>query len=536
MRNPNVGSNQSRNLGPMANMNSRNNNGIQNRSGMSKPSMADMRAFDRASYFADMKSGAPTKSQLVGFLGGAKSAAGLAQKLNDMLPPEHKITSEKVKGFAIDKVQDIFKTGTKSGGAFNPTVKDSERNVMNSSYGLSKAPNPKPVNLNSGIAPNTSSKDQMISITDLCSPLHVTAVGLSIGCDSLVNYFKSTIAFDIQTRAQANVNFNLNLSTQFTSTQIYTAYNVAINALQVYYYYTSILSYESNTKNKNDGMTNLRNKITAQQIVDITLLGRRLEDTPIPPRLVEWVRYMNMNFLSGDSQGAAIIKTVFDVNALDTYPATTYAATALANLTTDANSTVFSLVRRAIPQWRVGTLYDVPTVPVYDRNFLTIFANLPTASTTTGGALTFSRTTASRDTVISYNSFNNRLDGVAFAMGGIFDSVLGGNVPGMTNYSLSGTTKFSQRSWYDVGGGAAWQNTIGSPFLLASRQESYSRATRDTAVELTPHLYGADKCQNVTANAMLQTATNVLDFLFNVDSIPRNGKLSSFNKRGNNRI
>jgi len=527
MRNVNVpGARQSRNLGPMAS----NPNGVQNRSGMSKmPSMA-MHEMARAKYFADMKRGDNVQTA-VKVMGGVKAAAQFAQKINNALPPEHKITNSKVQGVIQDAVMGAFKTGPKpSGDILLPTK--GKPTEMNSSYGLSKAPNPKQVSLNSGIAPNTFANDYMTSVTNLCAPLHMSSVSLQIPTSAslnLYNYFINTIAFDIQTRAQSNISFDLNIATQFTGTNLLTAFNATINALQIYYYYASILSYESDPRNKNEGMSNLRSNISSQMISDLAQLGRRLEDTPCPPRIVEWVRYMSMNYLSGNSQGSPLLKIGFNPEAVDVFPATTRIATALTALNSQANITVFSLLRRSVPQWRIGTLYDVPAIPVYDKNFLTIFANLPSQAYNAGNIN--SRVVADSNVVVSYNSFNNRLDGVAYAMGGVYDTSLGQFVPGLA-VPGTGATAFSLRSWYNNGSGGAWVSVVGNAYLVATRQESYSRATVASS-EVTPHLFGAEKAQNVTGNSMSQTARNVLDFLFNVDSIPVRGKLANFNHFGN---
>jgi len=450
-----------------------------------------------------------------------KANAGL-KILNAALPPNKRINMENASKLG----ERVF--------AGSPVPNETTLSVMNASYGLSKAPNPKPVSLNSGIAPNTSSNDLMKPMLGACSPLHMSSVQLVLPLfGPFKDYFKNTIAFDIQTRAQANVGFNLDIAGVLSAQNIQDGMTSVIKALQIYYYYASILSYESDTRNKNDGMTDLRKGITAQMISDLAQLGRRLEDTPCPPRIVEWVRYMNMTFLSGNTQGAPLIKTCFNSEVQTSY--TGHIINVLNELIGTTNSATFALMRRAIPKWRIGKLYDVPPLPVYDKNFMTIFANLPSTDRDPVGSVTRqSRVVANSDTVIQYNSYNNRLDGVAFAMGGVYDNALGGWVPGIT---ISNTgTNCSRRSWYTNGTTSAWTNVTGTPFLLAARQETYARALLSDTTESNYHLYGSDKCQGVTGNAMVQTAQNVLDYFFNIESIASSGKLSSFNRRGNGQI
>lgn len=455
-----------------------------------------------------------------------KAGAGV-KLLNSVLPPDKQINME-----------NAIKVAVEGARVFQGVPKEKGTTVMNSSYGLSKAPNPKRISLNSGVAPNTSANDFMQAKLGLCSPMHVSGVSLLIPpSGDLFTYFSQTIAFDIQTRAQTNVSYSLDIQNRISASQLLTAFNATINALHVYFFYTSILSYESDTRNKNQGMINLRqNVLTAQIISDLAQLGRRLEDTPIPPRIVEWVRYMNGNFLSGDSQGASIIKLTFNPDAL-TNPNLNAVQAALTSLTTDANNSLFSLLRSAVPQWRIKKLYDVPAVPQYDKNFLTIFANLQSYSSNAGQGATYLPTVTTTADVISYNSFHNKLDGVAFAMCSI-------NINGQPAFPglciakaatpVSSVTD-SRYSFYTDGATASWTPATGNNFLRFSRLESYSPLATGAAVT-TVHLPGAEKAQNVNCVALVQTGQNVLDFLFKIDSIPVKGTLSSFNRRGDGRI
>lgn len=452
-------------------------------------------------------------------------AAQVAFEIHKNLPPKYQL------GNAVS----VFK-GVKQLGSSSPSDGDS---VMNSSYGLSKAPNPKPVFLNSNIMPNAYSNDYMRAKLNLCIPMHVSNVYLGIPSSAsnvLNTYFVNNLAFDIQTRAQANVGFNLNISTNLTSTQLLTAFNAGIRALQVYFYYSSILSYESNPKNKNDGMINLRSIMTPQLISDLTQLGRRLEDTPMPPRVVEWVRYMNMNFLSGDTQGAPLLKLGICPEAMGTSPDLTIPAACLTALVSDANNTVFTLLRRAIPQWRIGTLYDVPTVPVFDKNFLTIFANMGCTFKNASAVQTYFPTVTNTSDSISYNSYNNRLDGAAYAMCSAYRSSAWS--PGLaTPYATTPANNNTRQSYCDlIGAGATWANTADWVYTIQSRQESYQLNIPNTGSVITAHLPGADKAQGVSIDSLTQTAQNFLDFIFNVDSIPVKGKLSNFNNNGLNKV
>lgn len=400
-------------------------------------------------------------------------------------------------------------------------------NPANDSYALCKAPNPKKVVLNSKIQPNVWANDLMAQANNLCSPLHLTFVKLGIPTSSTnpLNAYFNTIAYHIQTRAQSNVGFDLQVQTQMTQAQILAAFNAAIYALQVYFWYTSILSSQSESRNKNEGMIALRGLITPQIMSDLNQLQSRLEDTPFPPRFVEWVRYMSNNYYSGDSQGASILKIGFHPDSVLAPPTTTFPAQALAGLQTPANITVFSLMRRAIPQWRISALYDVPPLPVFDKSFLTIFANLPSGFYSTGTTQVYAKTVTTTSQTVSYNSFSNRLDGLAYAMCSVRNSTSSQFEPGLVDVPFAGDNRLS---WYNTGGVPTWIYATANPFLTLSRQES-SMWTTPLGTEYTPHLNGAEKCQGVSSNTLNQSACMTLDFLVNLDSIPAKGSLSSFN-------
>lgn len=430
------------------------------------------------------------------------------------------------------------KTPPQKGGSmvvFKGSKSISENNMT---YALSKAPNPKDISLNSGIKPNTYVNDFMTPVEGSCSPMHMSLGILGIptaGSNPISTYFANTICFDIQTRAQSNVGFSLDVGTQFTSVQITAAFNAAIQALQTYYFYTSIMSYESDTRNKNAGMKALRDCIDSQTLNDLTRLGRRLEDTPVPPRVVEWVRYMSGNFLSSDSQGAPIIKIYNDFlqTSLVTPALPTLPAQALTALDTAANNIVYTLLRRSIPKWRIGTLYDVPSLPTFDKNFLTIFANL-SSSSRVSAVNTFTGSVTDLVTNVPYNAYANTLDGLAYAMTNVYIPAQSLWYPGLCrSYSSSGTNLDTKRSYYTVSNVSAFYDVVTYPFLALSRQETNVIVGTTT---YTPHLFGTEKCQGVDGYALVQSAQNALDFMFDVDSIPTVGLLSHFNNKANGKI
>jgi len=409
------------------------------------------------------------------------------------------------------------------GGANQATTRvfDGKANpVSNTSYALSPAPNPKPISVNSGIKPNTFVNDYMTPMENKCSPLHFSNVTLTLPAfagNPLYGYMMNTICFDIQTRAQEAVGFSLDITNTLSAINLFTAFNNVISALQTYFYYSSIIAYESDSRNKNSGMIACRQLIDTTTLSDYYQLKRRLEDTPCPPRIVNWVRYMSGNFLSSNTQGSPIIKTAPSANCyVGTRPTTSYLMQALDALNTPTNTAVFALLRRCVPKWRIGKLYDVPVTPLYDKNFVTIWANLPACHMPVSTEIKCN-TVPNITTAGSYNCFNNNLDGLAFAMSGLWDSTSSFWYPGIVKDApVSATYRDTRYSYYSVSSVTSFYPVYNNTYLALSRQETVPTVA---STLYTPHLFGADRCQNVTGQALLQSGQDTLAYLFETDSL-----------------
>lgn len=361
-----------------------------------------------------------------------------------------------------------------------------------------------------------------------CAPLHMSYGSLQIPTSTtnpLYVYFANNTCFDIQTRAQANCSFALDITNKLSVSMIISAMNTLITALQTYFFYSSILSYESDPRNKNSGMTALRSLIDSQTISDLGQLGRRLEDTPCPPRLLEYIRYINGNFLSSMSQGSPLLK-ISCVGNLNAITSPSLASTSLAALNSDPNTSVFALIRRAIPTWRIGKLYDCNPIPTFDKNFLNIFANMATMQRT-AGVNVIPNSVSSNDIAIPYVTYTNRLDGAAYALSGVYNTTNSEWYPGLLKPYNTGTSLPDNRySYYSVSGVKSFYPVNSYSFLALSRQESTINLA---GVNYQPHLFGTDKCQAVTGNALLHSAQLTLDFLFDTARLSPVGKVSSFN-------
>lgn len=430
-----------------------------------------------------------------------------------------------------------YKRGNKVNGRNNKQMsntrsRDEGVSADSGTFYLSRAVNPSSVSLNTGIKPNTYVSDIMDAVQGSCSPLHLSSAIIKIPTTTtydLYKYFNQIIAYDIQSKAQANVGFSLDITNNFSSAQLLVAFNALIYALQVYFYYASIITYHDNPANKNMGMIALRNAMTVDNFNELARLGRRLSDIPCPPNLMSLLKYMSGNFLTGTNPNSTMIKIIpgqctstgmLSINDLNN---------AMTGLNIDATNEVFALLRRAVPQWVPGSLSDIPSTPLYDENFKTIFANLPfriySTSVTPNVSMGYPYITAA-NTDIQYNSFANNLDGAAYALCGYYvvnnDDVL----PGLIypyNDDVSGYGS-SRRSYYPFNGINQFVAAESSDYISRSRPETYQCVGDNQTVRDPIHLPGASKCLGVSYKTIGETTYKLIDWMMSLDTI-KNGMI-----------
>jgi hypothetical protein len=447
-----------------------------------------------------------------------KSAANMAATAWNSASPELKASIKSGGKKVAEKVAGKVNFAGTSGSGFNHS----------SGYALSKAPNPRVISLDTGITPNTYVSDQMSAVENVCSPLHMTSAIIQIPTytSTLNTDFVNNTVFNLQMIVQDIISYKLNITTEFNATQLLTGLNSLLYAFQIYYYYKSILSYRSEPTNQNEGMIYLRQQITAQMIEDLSMLEDKLRFMPLPPKMNDFVRYFMGNFYSSVNQGSTMLKinpslgSITQVNASDI----TNALSLLA-----ASTDIYIQMRKAIPTWRQSTLYDVEPVPIYDANFLTIFANLPFKWY--AGTNNIVPTVTTDDTAIPYNSYTNVLDGGAFASTSIYNSTTANWFPGLIQPpvgSVGATAGNTRRSFYSVGGVKQFYQVSGYPFLIRSRQETTTTNDAATAT-ISAHLSGSETCKIVNIGTLTETTLKFFDYLMSWDTISKE-KVSGFNR------
>jgi hypothetical protein len=465
-----------------------------------------------------------SNSQFVNVITGAIYAYDQYQRLS----PDVKQNFVNLAQFVRNKINN-----SKTKGNNNKYTKGKGENKMTNSandgtHYLMKTPKPQAISINSGIIPNTYVSDYHDAVQDECSPLHMTSAKVEIPDSSLseiYNYFNQIVAFDIQSKAQSNVGFNLNITEHFSSIQILHAFNCLIRALQYYFYYASIITYHDNPRNKNMGLIYIRNKLTSEDFNSLAKLGRRLADTPCPPNLMNFLRYLSGNFLSGNNPASPILKIIPSYSNEDMTFKNNELESALSDLNSDSVNQVFALIRRAVPHWVPGNLADIPNVPVYDENFKTIFANLPFEvwNESTGMALGIPH--QNDDSIaIRYNSYTNSLDGAAYALNGIYLKDSFNIRPGLICpvHGTSANDVDTRRSYYIESGIKRFYAARSVPFITDSRPETVKLLADGTSgIRSTVHLPGTSFCQGVSVNTIQESSYKTLDWLMSLDTIKK---------------
>ncbi len=329
-------------------------------------------------------------------------------------------------------------------------------------------------------------------------------------------------------KTQSAISFSI--PNGFTYSTIYAAFNALIQALQVYWFFNSIIQYNSDPANSNQGMRYLRQCMTANDINSYVLLREAIARMPCPPNLKQFVFYLNQTYCSGDIPGCSLIKispVEFFNNNGNICPATSSIDAATKKLYDYAP--VWNILSRACPNWISPSVWNTCIVPAYDQEFLTIFANLPYTGIKAGeNGYSFNGPKVQSFTQdINYFSYTNELDGGAFSL----TSIIYENIDTSTEKLMPGfmipqpstiatditSNRFSFVSGLGITGGFADVFSSDSKSYL-NRGETYciNGILNLNNNELKP---GSQLCFGVNTQTVGQTCAKLLRFLFDTSSI-----------------
>lgn len=401
----------------------------------------------------------------------------------------------------------------------------SDNSAMNS---LQFKNNPMELRLDTGIL-NRVWTNTILAPSDIFTPMHMTRIDLSLG-NLLSNgevqaYFNKAFYAKLLNLAQSKVNFSVANLNAFSDSNIQDYFTSVMYGLNAYFYYTSILGYFDNPANNNYAMNSLREKITPDIMNQLVILQRQLTACPVPPKLMNFMYYLNGNFKANHLDGSAIIK-------FETVDMTVDSIKEATDNLKDLEQTA-SLLSRIFPEWMNQDLPSYPGTCFHDYTFNTIWTNAP-YSMEVQGAMKFGPfIIESDDGSIAYQTFTSELDGAAMALVSIHTN--GQFTPGLITPQKSLlTSEVTSRISYTPNG---WVNSSGNTHHAIDRADTYPCVAVGTSTLIDPSIHStAEPVRSVNLNVVRQACFDFIDFMAAFESVasydsPKENKAKSRRRR-----
>jgi len=340
--------------------------------------------------------------------------------------------------------------------------------------------------------------------------MHITGARFALQVnepdDVVYKWFNEVVAPDFQNLASLSVNYGINAESVFSTDNLITYMNSIAYALQVYYFYVSIIAYELNIPhNKNAGMKWLRNQITQEDMYALEALSRTLRTLPIPPRLNDVCFFLQQPFKNSDCAFSSICKIMpFGFNSttaahplgFGTFDSTTRIVQHAINvLNTESLNVLSTKLANIVPDWLDITLYSAGPVPVYNLTLCDIWANLPTYSvnsTFPGGGRTVAYPSFQNaevdgnNTNVHYVSKSDNPDAIAIALFGIFKR----------NLWTTGTADYDRLRPGLIGPEVSYYKQTDSQYLYCNNW-SFFKKTNDTSAWFWPEFDDTNVIRNI---------------------------------------
>lgn len=378
--------------------------------------------------------------------------------------------------------------------------------------------NPLELKLDTGII-NRVWTSNVLSPSDEFTPMHMTSIKLSfqqlVEDGNVRNYFNKAFYTKLLNVAQSKVNFSVASLDAFSDVNIMKYVDALINGLNVYFFYISIICFFENPMNNNYAMTDLRNRITPEIMNELTILQRQLTAYPIPPKLMNFLYYLNGNFKANHLDGSAIIK-------FDTVTFTDEEVKKATSSLKDMEKTA-SLLSRIFPEWLAQDLPTYPGTCFHDYMFNTIWTNAPYEQTTNVGTVYGPFIINSDDRSIAYQTYTSELDGAAFALTSIHDGTgMSGFQPGFVKPKRSCVmptgpeTLTASRVSFDTNG---WVNSAFSTNDALDRNDTYPACAIGNQDLIKPSINSqCEPVKSVNKNTIRQAHFDFIDFMASFDS------------------
>jgi hypothetical protein len=340
----------------------------------------------------------------------------------------------------------------------------------------------------------------------------------------LADWFRKVVVPEFQAAASKSVSFRLDSENIFTIENITKYLNDVSYALQLFYFYSSIIIFQDG-RNRNVGMRALNENIDPDDLEKLYTLKRRLEQLPIPPRLVEFCRWLMGTYAMGPLPYTPLIKLMpipFDIaegGALSTFGV---GGAVLDNAITGINShgQVANLLGVIAPNWINEELYSPISESVYDEQFRTLFVNCPSIESNFDGSIvTEFPVSADSATSYTYASFSANLDGAISALSSVWkDSEL---QPGLINLYPSitkGGVCFNSRLFFSAG------DELFRPDWATSNSEYYSPYTYQLNASngiVSDLPIGSFGLKGVSIDSSRESAKEFVEYLLSIETLSK---------------
>lgn len=233
------------------------------------------------------------------------------------------------------------------------------------------------------------------------------------------NQLNSSLYFQYLQTCQTMISYRV--SEKFIQSNFLAYLNSLTRALQVYYQVDAILAYtDNNGSNLNEGIYDLRKKLTSENLSKHRELEIALGGLACPPRLLNYIRYMCQNFVFSMEDNAPIFRLgylgCFRENS--EFDLAYYQDQVIEGLRNPiVNGDVPAIMAAAFPAWTIGILPPSSKDPIYDLGFQTFWHNAEISYCATRNDSSLSFTKAHFESSDwTYYMFSNDLDGIYYAM------------------------------------------------------------------------------------------------------------------------
>lgn len=342
------------------------------------------------------------------------------------------------------------------------------------------------------------------------SPMHMTSINMSLENlftnGDVQEYFQKAFYMKLLTLAQSKVNFSVSTLTAFKQENISGYISALMDGLNAYFFYTSVLNYFENPQNNNYAMTDLRHAITPDIMNELVILQRQLTSCPVPPKLMNFLYYLNGNFKANHLDGSAIIK----------FETVDFTAEEISNATTKIKSfeQTASLLSRIFPEWLYQDLPVYPGTCFHDWTFNTIWTNAPYTVTLGENVESGPFTHYPDDLSIAYQTFTSELDGAVFALTSLYRGTE--FIPGLIKPKKSSLiTENSNRVSF---GPTGWVNSANSTNDALDRMDTYPACAIHTSTLLEPSVKSmCEPVRSVNLITLRQAHFDFIDFIASFD-------------------